>query len=186
MRTINFKKLTHESPLFFLCGLALLLTVSLLRFAILPQFTRLVTTQKELVRYRSLISSETGIRRIKQDITGKIEVLKNRLAPSPEQKKITNDVSGFLEMLITVARKADIRFVRIQPQAEVQTTDHTLSPVMLVCTTTYHELGQFIAALEKIPDRFSVDRLAIDAAANGKCNVKLLVTCLIPREQIDD
>ena len=186
MRTFDFKKLTNESPLFLLCGISLLLTVALLRYAILPQYAGLVAHRKELARYSSLISSENGIRKIKQDITEKIDILKKRLAPSPEQKKLTNDVSGYLEVLIAVARKADIRFVRIQPQNETQTDEYTLSPVMLVCTTTFHELGQFISALEKTPSLFSVDRLAIDAAANGKCDVKLLVTCLVPRERIDD
>jgi Tfp pilus assembly protein PilO len=186
MRAFDFRKLTNESPLFLLCGISILLTVSLLRFAFLPQYIRLAAHRKELERYSSLISSETGIGKIKQDITEKIEVLKKRLAPSPEQRKLTNDVSRYLEMLIAVARKADIRFIRIQPQEETQAAEYTLSPVVLVCTTTYHELGQFIAALEKTPNLFSIDRLAIDAATNGKCDVKLLVTCLVPREQTDD
>ncbi|MBN1577904.1 MAG: type 4a pilus biogenesis protein PilO [Chitinispirillaceae bacterium] len=151
-----------------------------MRFAILPQITRFIVNKKEQARYKTLISSENGYRQIKQEITDKIELLRNRLAPLPKQKTASRDLGGYLEMLIAVARKNDIRFVRIQPQDEEQAADRILCPVMLVLTTTYHELGRFITALEKLPNLFSVDRLAMEATAEGKCDVKLLVTCLIP------
>ncbi|MBN1309425.1 MAG: type 4a pilus biogenesis protein PilO [Chitinispirillaceae bacterium] len=182
MRTLDNKKLTREAPLALVAGIALLFIAALLRFALLPQIDRLILNRRELTRYRTLISSENNYREIKQEITNKIKLLRNRLAPLPKQKKDSGDLSGYLETLIDVARKHNIRFGRIQPQDEMHTADFDFYPVLLVLTTSYHELCRFITALEKLPTLFSVDRLAMDAASEGKCDIKLLVTCIIPAE----
>ncbi len=182
MHPFNFRRLINEAPLLFFGGLMLAAAVALVRYVMLPQIEQLVAHQQELAHYQSLISSENGYAQIKQEITGKIQILKSRLIPQPEQKKLTADLSSFLEMLINIARKADIQFIRMQPQEESKNADYTLCPVMLVLTTTYHELGQFIAALEKLPHLFRIDRLAMAATSEGRCEVKILVTCLIPLE----
>ncbi len=186
MRTFDSGKLINESPLFFVCGISLFLIALLIRFSILPDVAKLTTLKREFSHYKSLISSEKGIGKIKEDINHKIEILRSKLNLSTERKILSNDVSQFLEMLISVARKNDIRFVRIQPQKEESDEKSFLYPIILVFTATYHELGQFIASLEKMPTIFSINRVAVDAAAGGKCDVKLLVTCIVPKEEADD
>ena len=84
-------------------------------------------------------------------------------------------------MLIAIARKSEVRFSRMQPQEEQSSDLFTEYPVLLSFTNSYHELGQFIAALEKLPYLFSVDRVAISTNDKGACDVRLLVTCHIPK-----
>ena len=183
MQTAHFKKLVYEAPLLVLMSTVFLILAILIRFAVLPLYTKLLVQQKELNHFQSLISSESGYALIKKDISRKIDILKTKISPQPDEKKVTADLSSYLETLIAVARKADIRFVRMQPQEESRNSDFSLHPVLLALTTTYHELGQFLAALEKLPHLFQVNRLAMSATVSSKCEVKLLVTCLIPLEQ---
>jgi Tfp pilus assembly protein PilO len=179
----TFKRLTAEAPLLLTIGVASLLMATIIRFVIIPGYLNIYTLQKENKHYQELISSESGYTAIKQEITGKIDTLTKRITPVEDRKETTTDLSGFLETLIAVGRKADIRFVRMQPQEESVTKDFRLNPVMLALTTTYHELGQFITELEKLPHLFRVERLALSASKTGKCDVNLLITCLIPLEQ---
>ena len=180
MQSFDIRKLIQEAPLFFIVTTALLVVLSLFRYSILPLYQNAVIQNKELRRYRALISSESGYALIKKEIGEKIELLKGKLQPLPEHKNITSDPSTFLETLITVARETDIRFVRLQPQTESQTEDYKLYPVLLDFTTSFHTLGQFISSIEKLPHMYRVNRLGITTAKGGKCVVKLLITCLIP------
>ena len=181
MSTSYLKKLVNEAPILLIVGIACLLVTVVFRFVFIPGYQQIHTLKKEYRHYQDQISSESGYKEIKLKITGKIDTLTARIAPETEQKDTATDLSGYLEKLIAVGRKADIRFVRMQPQEESVTRDYRLNPVMLALTTTYHELGQFITELEKLPNLFRVDRLALSASETGKCDVKLLVTCLIPK-----
>lgn len=180
MHTSSFKKLTFEAPLvLFTCG-TLLIAVLLTRFLLLPTVQEITRNQVELRHYTTLISSESGYATLKNELRKKLELLESRLSSNNGEKNTPADLSSFLETLIAVAKKADIRFVRMQPQTESHDRDFTLSPVLLELTTTYHALGQFIAELEKLPHLFTVTRLAISASRGGNCEVKLLATCLVP------
>ena len=183
MPVINTRTIINEAPL--LCSVSAVAAVvaATLHFVFFPYFSQLQTSRAELQHYESIISSESGYQTLKDEIADKIDTLKVRLTPHPDQTRVSNDPGSYLEMLITVARKAEIRFARMQPQEESQTADFINYPVLLALTSTYHELGQFIAAIEKLPHMFTVDRLAIEATGVGRCNVKLLVTCHIPKEQ---
>lgn len=181
MPTSYLKKLTTEAPILLLIGIACLSAISVFRFVLIPGYLQINIHKKEYSHYQDLISSESGYKEIKKKITGKIDTLNTRILPESEKKETGTDLSGYLEKLIAVGRKADIRFVRMEPQEESVTRDYRLNPVMLALTTTYHELGQFITELEKLPYLFRVERLALSASRTGKCDVRLLVTCLISK-----
>jgi Tfp pilus assembly protein PilO len=186
MHTSYFKKLIFEAPLLVFTGSTMLVVVLLARYLMLPICEEIIDRRRELAHYHSLISSESGYAIIKKEISKKNAILESRLSPKNKEKNTPVDLSGFLETLITVAKKADIRFVRMQPQKESRDRDYVHFPVLLELTTTYHELGQFITELEKLPYLFQVNRLAMSALAGGKCEVKLLVTCLIPGDEPDE
>jgi Tfp pilus assembly protein PilO len=184
MRSKNFRSLIAEIPLLVIASGAAALVLALVHFVMVPQAAELKKQRIELQRYQTLISSENGFVKIKQDLTAKIDTLRSRLIRSrTDLKRDSADLGGYLEVLIGLAKKNDIRFARIQPQAESQSADYTVYPVMFVLTTTYHSLGRFLSELEKVPDLYSVDRIALDAAPDEKCTVHLLVSCLIPREK---
>lgn len=186
MYSFDKTKIAGEAPLLCLFSAAFAVMTLVTHSFIIPTYGTILQRRAALDHYRSIISSESGYQLLENEITVKIDTLRSRLAPMPEQKKLTADPGSYLELLIAIARTSDVRFARIQPQEEQIGTDLIRYPVMLALTTTYHELGQFVSALEKIPYLFSVDRLAVTTSKNGKCNVKLLVTCRIPKERSDD
>jgi Tfp pilus assembly protein PilO len=183
LHTFTFKKLISDTPLFVVISFTLFTTVLLFRFCILPLTIRIQEITKEYAYYQERISSENNFADIKQSIQGKVDSLKTKVNSIPGQQEITGDISEYLENLIAIARKSEIHFVRMQPQDEKQEKDILLYPILLVLTATYHELGSFVAALEKLPHLYRIDRLALDATTKGKCNVKLLLTCMIPMEK---
>ena len=185
MQTYSLKKLTNEIPMLFIGSSALFLVLTLFRYVIIPQYYQFTLLQKEHTRYRERISSESDYALIKEGITNKIGILENKLRTSGATTSMPHDAGSFLEELISVARKADIRFVKMQPQEESRTEEYTFYPVLLDLTTTYHALGQFLSSLEKLPHLYRVNRVAINTARNGKCSVKLLITSLIPHNSTD-
>ena len=182
MRTFDKRILLTEAPL--LCAFTAIgaLCILLVHSVVVPLYGTVLQREDEFNHYQSIISSENGYQLLKNEISVKIDTLENRLAPVPEQKKVTADPGSYLELLIDIGRASDVRFARIQPQEERQVDDITRYPVVLTLTTTYHELGQFVALLEKMPNLFSVDRIAIQVTNDRRCSVRLLVTCLIPKE----
>ena len=179
-------KLSGETPLFFLLAAAIAVTGALAHFVIMPAYGTMLSRQAELLRYESIISSESGFQLLKKEISDKIDTLEHRLTSLPDQETVTSEPGSFLELLIATARKSEVRFTRMQPQEEKSSGDFTRYPVLLSFTTSYHELGQFVAALEKLPYMFSVDRVAISTDNKGECDVRLLVTCLIPKGGADE
>lgn len=181
MHSFNKTTIVSEAPLLCLLGAAIAVVATVAHFLIIPTYGSILQRRAALDHYQSIISSESGYKLLKDEITAKIDTLTSRLAPMPAQEKVTADPGSYLELLIAIARKSEVRFARIQPQEEQQRPDLTRYPVMLSLTSTYHELGQFVSSLERMPYLFSVDRLAITATKGGKCDVRLLVTCLIPK-----
>lgn len=186
MHSITLRKIAPQAPFIFAICLMIVALLAFARFVTLPCIEKIMVTRGGVRHCRALITSESADPQIKQTLVEKITQLSALLVPYTANTTQKADLSSFLETLIAVGRRADIRFVRIQPQKEVQTKDYTLAPVMLGLTTTYHELGQFMAELEKLPHLFHVDRLALDATKEGRCEVKLLISCLIPIGRPDE
>lgn len=177
------KKLKQEAlPLFAISSAVFLVSIAL-KYVLVPQCTQLLTRQNELSKYQMLISSESGYSQIKQEIEEKIDLLKGKVNSFSSVSTDSRDLSSFLETLISKARASDIRFVKMQPQAETKTAEHILFPVILDMTTTYHALGQFVSSLEKLPHLFRIDRLAMECKNEGNMEVKILVTCFIPLQE---
>jgi Tfp pilus assembly protein PilO len=82
-------------------------------------------------------------------------------------------------MIIAKANAADIKFVKMQPQAETKSGTSTIYPMVLELTATYYSYGRFIAALEMQPSIVQVDRIAITAQKNGSLDIRTLITCFI-------
>lgn len=174
------KKLKREAvPLAVLC-IAVFLTALTLRHLIIPTYLELKAGRLELKDYLNMISSENGYQTIKNEIMEKTRLLQNRVDTIAGTSNESRDLSSFLELLISKARASDIRFVKMQPQAETRNEDFQFFPVLLEVTTTYHALGQFLSSLEKLPHMFRVDRLALEALSESSIDGKILITCFIP------
>lgn len=177
----NFIKiLKRESfPIFIICVAAFLIATTL-RYMVIPSYLEFKDNRRELRNYQTMISSENGYQTIKNEILEKTRLLQNRVDTIAGPANESRDLSAFLELLINKASASDIRFVKMQPQTESRNEDFQFFPVVLDVTTTYHSLGQYLSALEKLPHMFRVERLSLEAISQSSIEAKILVTCFIP------
>lgn len=181
MRLPSSGTLIRESPVLFIVCATLLLVVAGVAHVVVPAYNQYVKNNAEYAYYQNKISSENGYAEIKQSISGKLDTLRSKLSGDPAIPDISPDLSSYLEQLIALARQSDISFVRMQPQESLADSLVVNHPVLLELSTTYHELGNFITAVERLPLLFHIDRLSLDAAKNNRCNVRLLITCKLSR-----
>ncbi len=144
-----------------------------------PQTASAYERARAVTEYDSLLA-ETGDYAA---LRGKLETvndsLDNRLALLSAGMSDANDLSALLEMLIDRAKKADIRFVRVQPTGQEEVEGYTMYPVVLEFSTGYAALGRFVAGLEAQPHVARVERLAISAKSAGEVRVVLLVAVFL-------
>ncbi len=184
MHTELLNRISKESLFIFIFSAALFLAaVSIQRF-IIPQLVQYRQNSAILSGYLELISSENGYSQIRSEIENKIGQLQKKVNRQTGNISEQAGLSAFLEALISKARASDIRFVKMQPQAESKNEDFTLYPVILEMSTTYHALGQFVSSLEKMPFTFKIERLAMESKAEGGIEAKILVTCFIPLQNL--
>jgi len=185
MHTFNFNKITRHAPLLAAISGSLLVMALGIDLLCVPMYKSILVQQKEYTYYQSRISSESDYGDLKQDILQKIVTLE-AITSQNKKETPTADISSYLEYLITLGKQSNISFVRMQPQEEEKGATSSLHPILLVLTSTYNDCGRFIASIEKLPHLYRVERIALDATENGKCNVKLLLACRIPREADND
>jgi Tfp pilus assembly protein PilO len=180
----NVSRLGKEPVLVFTICCSILMSVAMVRFAILPQVKMLTEKYQRYKTISTLISSENGLSTIIGEIRNKNEQIKSNvdhfLGASAEN---VHDVSGFLELLIQMAKVSDIRFAKMVPQEEAHNQDFALFPIVIDFDATYNSLGQFVSAVERIPQMYRMNRLYIEAKGEGRVAVKLMITCYIPLQE---
>jgi Tfp pilus assembly protein PilO len=158
----------------------MLISSALATYIMVPKWQELQKVKLKLNKYNSLISSENGLAQIKSEIEKKNILLNEKLDKISGILSNSQDLSGYIELLIDKAKVNDIRFVKMQPQSEIKNQDFTFYPILLEMSTTYNALGHFISSLEKLPHYFKVERISIDSGESGKIDVKLMVTSIVP------
>jgi len=177
----TFKRITQELPALFAFSLAVLITLFGIQYVLLPQYQEFISLKKESVQYKARISNEEGASLIKAEMNKTHDLLKAKYSSMISGLGDPADLSGLLQMLIDKAKKADINFVKMQPQTSTSEGDYLLYPVLLESKTSYHALGQFVASLESIPHMVKIERFAITADSPSKIDIKLLVTCYLQK-----
>jgi len=185
MQINTFPKISGISPLLFIAFSSLLIVMLIIRFLAIPLVVTIASNDKELTYFTSKVSSESGYADLRQDIQQKIDILDKKLSESTTVE-LPADISSYLEYLISLGRKEGIQFSRMQPQKAVFEGQFTIYPLMLVFSTTYHDMGRFIATMEKLPHLYRIQRLAIDSGDHGVCEAKLLLLCRIPGDVAND
>jgi Tfp pilus assembly protein PilO len=184
MLTKITSQIIKESRLLLYVSIILLLSSALFYFLVIPQVNKLIVNRTEYKSVNNLISSESGFLQIKKDIQLKNDKLIEKVASfSGPLSDGTPELSYFLETLIAKAKASEIRFVKMEPQAENKGRDFNMFPILLDFTTTYHSLGQFVSSIEKLPQLYRVNRIFIEAKSEGRIGVKILITCLIPLKE---
>jgi Tfp pilus assembly protein PilO len=161
----------------------MLISAALATYVMVPKWQELQKIKLQLNKYSTLISSENGLAQIKNEIEKKNKLLDEKLEKISGILSNSQDLSGYIELLIDKAKVSDIRFVKMQPQPEIKNQDFTFYPISLEISTTYNALGHFISSLEKLPHFFKVERIAIESGESGKIDVKLMVTSIIPTRE---
>lgn len=182
--SIEIRKITRESISILICGIMVLLVGVLWRFGIVHQITLLSTNLGEHILIKKLIADEAGLKDVAGEIRDRNINLQMRLDAFTGSNSIkgtgTDDLSGSLEMLISCAKVADIRFVKMEPGQEKIEKGMKRYPVTLQFTSTYHALGQFVNSIEKKVQLFSIDGLYVEARSNGRVEAKLGIICTVP------
>ncbi|MFP4678854.1 MAG: type 4a pilus biogenesis protein PilO [Chitinispirillaceae bacterium] len=177
------RKLSKDGVFILIICAAALACCAALRYLAQPQWVEYTGKKEKIKKFDFYISSSEGFDNLKDEIKEKNRQLKRKLENIPSQIP-SRSVSGILEELISRAREENILFSRIQPQRETKTETQVRIPVVLQMRTEYHSLGRFIASLETLPQILQVSKLALEVDKTGKLNAKILVTCLIPQEEI--
>lgn len=181
---IEIRKIVRESTLILIVGIAVLGSTVLLRYAIIPQINLLRSNVQQYHSINALISSETGLTKVIDEIKQKNDQIQKKLSNySGVATENARDLSGFLETLINLAKVSDIRFVKMEPLPETVSRDFRTAPIVLDFATTYHALGLFVASVEKAPQLYKINRLFVEANGAGKVGVKLMITCFIPVQE---
>lgn len=186
---IKLEKVTKDTPFVFFCGFTFFILVLTLKFAIIPVVYNIISVREELNNYKKLINSESGFLKIKKEIKTKIDSLQRMVDNLTELKKGRTEINNYIEKLMEVSRESNVNFVRIEPQSEEKkssNSDYLYYPVLLALTTDYHQCVKFISSLEKKQHLFRIERIALDASKDQKCNIKILVTCIIPKGKVID
>jgi Tfp pilus assembly protein PilO len=156
-----------------------MVSVLLMRYCMAPQWEALTAHKAVLASFKNSISMDNGNALLRKQLTEERESLKIKYRDLEKETGGSQDLSGVLEMIIVKANAADIKFVKMQPQAETKSGPSTVYPMILELMATYYSYGRFIAALESQPSAVRVDRVAITAQKNGLLEIRTLVTCFI-------
>jgi Tfp pilus assembly protein PilO len=170
-------------PITVLSG-ALLLCATIARFALVPEVTAFRGVAAQLDYFKSLLSDTNRYQAIKDGLADKQNRLQNKLGKATSQSDELNPrgLSELLQLLITRAGRADIRFVKMLPQQELARGERIEFPVVLETTTSYHSLGQFVSSIEELPAVLRIERMAI-TAQKADLDVKILLTCFYRKAQ---
>jgi Pilus assembly protein, PilO. len=150
-----------------------------MRYGMMPRWEALTANRAVLERFKDSILKENGKASLIQQLTYDRDSLTIKNQNLMGEIGGTHDLSGVLQMIIAKANAADIKFVKMQPQAEIKAGTSMNYPIILECTASYYSYGRFIAALETRPSVMRVDRIAMTAQKNGLLDIRTLVTCFI-------
>jgi Tfp pilus assembly protein PilO len=180
----TFRRFGGEIIPFCAVSGAVLLSLALVRYAVAPQWQRYGALTAEVSHMKSLVSDKNRYQAIKTRLLDKQQLLARtcaRIAPGASGLAAA-DLSGLMQLLISRAREADIRFVKMLPQPESQRQGMVDFPVILEMTTSYQSLGRFVSSLEELPQTIRVERLALTARKNA-LDVRILVTCFLNKAE---
>jgi Tfp pilus assembly protein PilO len=184
MHPQTLRRLAGEIIPLAVVSCAVLLSLALARYALVPPWQAYRAIEAEVSHVKTLVSDRDRYGAIRERLLGKqrqLALAYGRLAPT-QPGPAAGDLSGLLQLLIARAKEADIRFVKILPQQEIQRQGRSEYPVILEMTTAYPSLGRFVSSLEELPRFFRVERLAVTAQNNG-LDVRILVTCFLAKTE---
>jgi Tfp pilus assembly protein PilO len=159
---------------------ASLATAALVRYFIAPRLAHLSSQRAQAAWYKRLVSEKDQNQALIGILLGKKQELAKKIDQSKIPQQSAADLPSLLQLLISKAKEADIRFVKMEPQADAARPRDGSYPVILEMTTSFASLGRFVSSLERLPHVLRIDRLAVTEEKTG-LDVRILVTCSLEK-----
>jgi Tfp pilus assembly protein PilO len=179
-KTVRIISAVIVPALVFSC--ASLTAAALLRYFIAPGLVSLSSQRAQTAWYKRLVSEKDQYHSLTGILIEKKDDLLKKIEQSQCQPVFAPDLPSLLQLLIAKAKQADIRFVKMEPQAEATRSRDGSYPVILEMTTAFASLGRFVSSLEQLPQVLRIDRLAVTEEKAG-LDVRILVTCSLGKAQ---
>jgi Tfp pilus assembly protein PilO len=176
------KTLYNESLPALIAGLAICAALLVSTGLVVPQTRAAATRLAALAGYRVLAIANNSHEAVRERIVSDRQKLEAKQALLTGGLTGHGDISATLQLLMEQGRSANVRFIRVQPQAERHDNGLVLYPVLLETSTSYQSLCRLIAAFEAIPHLVRVDRIGITSTTSSSMSVNILVTCFLQPE----
>lgn len=163
---------------------ALVISSFVILYGVLPYGQDVAVSQGNVTKYEKLLANKGDRNREKEKIEQRYEALEKKYNILTQGMVDSKDISSMLDMLLQMADKSGFRFEKTVPQKAITTSDNVLYPILLESVSSYNDFVRFTAALEKIPQRVSINRINIIAEEDNKIRSSMLITCyLSPRKE---
>jgi Tfp pilus assembly protein PilO len=179
MHAETYRKIDGLLPAALLCAAAAAVMGLVLHLGVAPAWQALQDKRARMHHVRRRIEQESGHESLMREITAKHDSLDAKLATLTSGMGDAGDLSGLLQMIFDMAYAAGIQFDRTEPREETRGESFIRYPILFETTAEYAALGTFIASLERLPQAFRIDRLAMTALADGDVRAALMVTCFL-------
>ncbi len=173
------RKIDGLLPALVVFGAAFLVSGLLLRYAVTPSWKALRAKAQRLEHVQMRITHESGHDALLKQIQDKRDALDQKLDALTHGMGDVGDLSGLLQTVFDMAYEAGVKFDRTEPQEESREGALIRYPILFETTTNYASLGTFVSSLERLPQAFRIDRIAMTAQRNGDIEALLLVTCFL-------
>jgi Tfp pilus assembly protein PilO len=169
---------------FFL--ILIILCLLIIRFGFVPLYSQYSKSKKEIHYLEKIISKKEHYLRLINDMSLNQQklILTKQKIDSLNKISESNDISDFLKILINISEQSDIKFVKMLPQTQKIKNNIKEYPVIIELFAGYNSFGKFVFLLEKMPQLFRIEKLAVTAEEKD-LNVKLLITCFITKTKYE-
>lgn len=125
----------------------------------------LATLQREVAQHRAILADLMKFRREVAELEARLAALKDRL---PSER----EMPGLYRMLSDAAASAGIGVSLFQPRATATHEVYTEIPITLTGEAGYHQLGEFLAKVAKMPRVVTVNEIKMTSGSRPRNPVR--------------
>ena len=130
-------------------------------------------SQKEVKAIHTKIAGEEASQRTQKDVVELLDQIEQSRARLPKEP----DPSWLAHEVVALAQKDGVQFSTISQEPPQNFQQYTRLAVTVQLSTSYHQLGSFLDALERSDHFIRVEQLNVSRASNdGKASIRLTVS----------
>lgn len=177
MADLSVSKLPWRAQLAIFVCLALAGAGAYSHFSELPRQEAMATKASELTAIRARIDTGVATARRLDDFreqVGELETLLESLRPILPREK---DVADLLRRIQTLATQSNLTIRGFKPEAITTRELHAEWPIGLELEGTYHDLGQFLDRVSRLPRIISIGAISIASREPPAPGATIDVSC---------